>query len=194
MVGVVLLGVAFARLAPNPAVFEYHARSETRILNWYLYSYGIVTACLLAGGRLLAPPCERVLGISAPPLLYSLAGVLAFLLLNIQIADCFSSGPSLTFEFNASFGKDMTYSIAWGLYAFLLPGIGFRTGTRGPRYAGLWLLVVTIVILFLHDLWRLGGLYRIGSLIGLAVVLMVVSFIYQRFLADRGRVDTLKSA
>jgi uncharacterized membrane protein len=41
----------------------------------------------------------------------------------------------------------------------------------------------TLLKLFLHDLWRLGGLYRIGSLIGLAVVLILVSFIYQRFLA-----------
>ena len=38
--------------------------------------------------------------------------------------------------------------------------------------------------LFLHDLWRLGGLSRVGSLVGLAVVLLVVSVIYQRFLAS----------
>lgn len=183
VVGVALQLVAFARLALNPAVFEYHARSETRIFNWYLYSYGLVTACLLAGARLLAPPHDRIRGVRAPPLLYTLAGVLAFLLLNIEIADWFSTGPSLTFQFNASFGQDMTYSLAWGLYAFLLLAVGFKTGKRGARYAGMGLLGVTIVKLFLHDLWRLGGLYRIGSLIGLAVVLMVVSFIYQRFLA-----------
>jgi uncharacterized membrane protein len=182
-VGVVLLTVAFVRLALNPAVLEYHARSDTRILNWFLYSYGVVTACLLGAARLLAPPREKVWRVNAPPVLYSLAGVLAFLLLNIEIADWFSEGANLTFQFNASFGQDMTYSIVWGLYAFLLLGIGFKTGTRGARYAGMGLLVVTIVKLFLHDLWRLGGLYRIGSLIGLAVVLMVVSFIYQRFLA-----------
>jgi uncharacterized membrane protein len=45
------------------------------------------------------------------------------------------------------------------------------------------LLVFTLLKLFLHDLWRLGGLYRIGSLVGMALVLMVVSFIYQRFLS-----------
>jgi len=30
----------------------------------------------------------------------------------------------------------------------------------------------------------LGGLYRIGSLVGLAVLLILVSFIYQRFLSS----------
>jgi hypothetical protein len=188
-VGVALLLVAFARLALNPAVFDYHPRSETRIFNWFLYSYGIVTACLLAGARLLALPRDRVRGVQAPPLLYTLGGVLGFLLLNIEIADWFSTGTSLTFQFNASFGQDMTYSLAWGLYAFLLLAVGFKTGRRGARYAGMGLLVATIVKLFLHDLWRLGGLYRIGSLIGLAVVLMVVSFIYQKFFAKRAVLD-----
>lgn len=181
--GVVLLTVAFARLALNPAVFDYHPRTTMRVWNWFLYGYGSVLACLLWGARLLAPPRERVFNFRAPPVLRALAAVLGFLLLNIEIADWFSPGASLTFDFNASLGQDMTYSIAWGLYAFLILAIGFKTSSRAARYAGMGLFVVTIVKLFLHDLWRLGGLYRIGSLIGLAVVLMVVSFIYQRFLA-----------
>ncbi len=181
--GGVLLAVAFARLALNPAVLEYHARSGTPILNWFLYSYGIVTASLLAGARLLAPPRNVVFRVNTPPVLYTLGAVLAFLLLNIEIADYFSTGSTLSFDFNASLGQDMAYSIAWGLFAFVLLALGFKTASAGARYGGLGLLVVTLLKLFLHDLWRLGGLYRVGSLIGLAVVLMVVSFIYQRFLA-----------
>jgi uncharacterized membrane protein len=80
----------------------------------------------------------------------------------------------------------MTYSLAWALFAFGLLAIGFRIGQAPARYAGMGLLVVTILKLFLHDLFRLGGLYRIGSLIGLAVVLIVVSFLYQRSLSASG--------
>lgn len=181
--GVVLLGIAFVRLALNPAVLEYHPHNGTPILNWFLYSYGIVTVSLLAGARLLAPPRNRAFRVNLPPVLYTLGAVLAFWLLNIEIADYFSTGSALTFDFNASFGQDMTYSIAWGLFAFGLLALGFKTASAGARYGGMGLLVVTLLKLFLHDLWRLGGLYRVGSLIGLAVVLMVVSFIYQRFLA-----------
>jgi uncharacterized membrane protein len=54
VVGVALLVVAFVRLALNPAVLDYHPRSSTAIWNWYLYAYGITTACLFAGARLLA--------------------------------------------------------------------------------------------------------------------------------------------
>jgi uncharacterized membrane protein len=32
------------------------------------------------------------------------------------------------------------------------------------------------------DLWKLGQLYRVASFIGLAIVLMLVSYLYQRFL------------
>ena len=61
LTGVGLLIAAFVRLAFNPAVLEYHPRAATPIFNWYLYAYGIVTICLFAGARLLAPPRNLVL-------------------------------------------------------------------------------------------------------------------------------------
>ena len=125
LVGVGLLVAAFVRLAFNPAVLEYHARSATPIFNWYLYAYGIVTVCLFAGARLLAPPRNQILNINAPPILAGLGTVLAFLLLNIEIADYFSApGSTLTFQFSGDFARDMTYSIAWALFALVLLVIG----------------------------------------------------------------------
>jgi hypothetical protein len=184
LVGVALLAVSFARLALNPQVIWDYGRSGRPILNWYLYAYGIVTVCLMAGGRLLAPPRHRLWHSNASVVLYSLGVVLAFLLLNIEIADYFSgAGARLTFNFSSNFAQDMTYSLAWALFAFVLLAVGFKINNAGTRYAGMGLLIATLLKLFLHDLWRLGGLYRIGSLIGLAVVLMLVSFIYQRFLS-----------
>ena len=56
LTGVALLAIAFVRLGLNPAVLSYHARSTHPILNWYLYTYGLVTLSLFAGARLLAPP------------------------------------------------------------------------------------------------------------------------------------------
>ncbi len=183
LVGVGLLGVAFARLALNPAVLHYHERAGTPIFNWYLYAYGIVTLCLFTGARLLISPRNVIREVNVPPWLCALGTVLAFLLVNIEIADYFSTGTSLTFEFSGSFARDMTYSLAWAIFAFIVLSVGIKRALRAARYAGLGLLVVTILKLFLHDLWSLGGLYRIGSLIGLALVLIPVSLLYQRFLA-----------
>ena len=97
------------------------------------------------------PDFER----SAPTLLYSLGAILTFLLLNIEIADYFSVGPTLTFSFSGNFARDMTYSLAWALFALALLGAGIWRNLAAARYAGLGLLTVTMIKLFLHDLWRL---------------------------------------
>jgi hypothetical protein len=180
--GVGLLVAAFARLAFNPAVLGYHVRTSTPVLNWYLYTYGLVTICLFVGARLLAPPRHQVLQANAPAILASLGTVLGFLLLNIEIADFFSPvGSTLTFQFSGHFGRDMTYSIAWALYALGLLVAGIARKLPAARYAALALLSITILKLFIHDLSRLGPLYRIGAFIGVAVIAMVASFAYQRF-------------
>jgi uncharacterized membrane protein len=49
------------------------------------------------------------------------------------------------------------------------------------RIAALALLVMTILKCFFHDLGRLGGLYRVGSFIGLAICLVVVTVLVQKF-------------
>ena len=183
LVGVLLLGAAFVRLALNPAVFEYHKRTAIRIWNWYLYAYGITTVCLLAGVRLFGPSRESAVERAGPPLLGSLGAILVFLLLNIEIADYFSIGPTLTFSFTGNFARDMTYSIAWALFALALILVGMRIKQRAARYAGVALLGITLAKLFLHDLSDLDELYRIGAFVGVAVILIAASFIYQRFLA-----------
>lgn len=186
-VGVGLLCLAFVRLALNPAVFEYHRRSSTPIWNWYLYGYGLPIVLLFGGARLFRgerlSSFERI----APTLLSSLGAILLFLLMNIEIADYFSIGPTLTFSFSGNFARDMTYSIAWALFAFVLLLVGMKQESSLVRYAGVVLLLVTLTKLFLHDLGNLSQLYRIGAFIGVAVVLIVASFFYQRFLVPRDK-------
>jgi uncharacterized membrane protein len=184
LVGTALLVVAFVRLALNPAVFSYHARSATPIFNWYLYTYGIVTVCLFAAARLLAPPRNLLLGRNIRPLFYTLGTILAFLLLNIEIADYFGRPgmAALTFQFSGNFARDMSYSIAWALFALLLLIIGIRQTARPVRYAGLGLLGATILKLFLHDLSQLDQLYRIAAFVVVAIIAIFASFLYQRFL------------
>jgi uncharacterized membrane protein len=184
-VGVGLLCLAFVRLALNPAVLEYHRRTATPIWNWYFYAYGITIVCLFVGGWLFRPPRTIPFERTSPTLLYSLGAILTFLLLNIEIADYFSIGPTLTFSFTGNFARDMTYSIAWALYAFALLLIGMKKHTRWVRYSGVTLLVVTLTKLLLHDLSSLNSLYRVGALIGVAIILIVASFVYQRFLVPK---------
>jgi uncharacterized membrane protein len=193
LTGVGLLAAAFVRLAFNPAVLEYHARSATPIFNWYLYTYGIATIALFAGAKLLAPPRDRVLKSNAQAILGTLGTVLAFLLLNIEIADYFSEpGSTLTFQFNDNFARDMSYSIAWGLFALALLVAGIIRKIPAARYAAMALLCVTLLKLFLHDLASLGPLYRIGAFIGVAVIAMLASLAYQKFFSATAKPQETK--
>ena len=166
-------------------MLEYHPRSATPIFNWYLYTYGLATAALFAAARLLAPPRDRIGALNAPALLNALGVILAFLLLNLEIADYFTTSgePSLTFQFSGNFARDMTYTIAWALFALGLVVAGIWRQLRAARYAGLALLSVTLLKLFFHDLAQLNQLYRIGALAAVAVVAIFASFLYQKFLA-----------
>ncbi len=195
LAGVALLVVVLVRLALNPTVLSYHPRAAAPIFNWYLYTYGVATVCLFAAARFLAPPRHLLLGRNVLPLLYTLGTVLAFLLLNIEIADYFSrpGAAALTFQFSGNFARDMSYSIAWALFALLLLIVGMRKRTAAVRFASLGLLGVTVAKLFLHDLSQLDQLYRIGAFIAVAVIAIFASFLYQRFLAATNKDNEAKS-
>jgi hypothetical protein len=193
LVGIGLLIAAFVRLAFNPAVLEYHSRAATPVFNWYLYTYGIATMALFLGTRLLAPPRHLVLKSNAQAVLGSLGTVLAFLLLNIEIADYFSEpGSTLTFQFSGNFARDMSYSIAWALFALGLLVYGILKNISATRYAAMALLCITLLKLFFHDLAQLAQLYRIGAFIGVAVIAMLASFAYQKFYSAKTRTEKSK--
>src|SRR4029079_8646615 len=128
------------------------------IWNWYLYGYGL-PILLLFGGAWFFRRARDTFERGAPALLNALGAILAFLLLNIEIADYFSVGPTLTFSFTGNFARDMTYSIAWALFAFALLLVGMKQEAGWVRYAGVALLLVTLLKLFLHDLGNLSQLY-----------------------------------
>ena len=178
-----LLIAVFSRLMFNPDVFSYYPRSTIPILNWYLYTYLISAAAFLAVGWLLRHQSESIW--NGLPRLSAIAAaggaVLLFALLNIEIADYYSKGADLTFNFSADLGQDLTYTIGWGVFAFGLLIAGIVLRTKAARVSAIALLSVTVAKCFLHDLWRLGGLYRIGSFVGLAVCLTMVTLLLQRF-------------
>jgi len=184
-VGCALLAVAFARLALNPAVYAYQPRATTAIWNWYLYTYGLTTLCLLAGAWLLRPPRDKIGKLNVCAALTSLGALLLFLLINIEIADYFTPEGTrrLAFSFRGNFARDMTYSIAWALYALGLLVVGFWKQVKAARYAGLGLLSLTLLKLFIHDLSTLGQLYRIGAFVCVAAIAILASFLYQRHFA-----------
>ncbi|MGK2856352.1 MAG: DUF2339 domain-containing protein, partial [Thermoanaerobaculia bacterium] len=183
-----LFAAVFVRLVLNPNVFDYHERSGSPVLNWYLYTYLVAAAAMFVGGRLWrhveeGHPLETVRS-----LLNGAATLLLFLLLNIEIADFYSTGQTLTFDFfRSSLAQELTYTLGWAIFAIGLLVAGIILDVRGARIAAIALLSVTVFKGFLHDLSRLGGLYRVASFVGLAISLAVVAVLLQRFALRKER-------
>lgn len=109
------------------------------------------------------------------PLNASIGTIELFMLVNVAIRDYYEHRPS------SSLAQDLTYTFAWALFAIAMLVAGIVLKTRAGRVAALGLLVVTVLKCFLHDLGELGGLYRVASLFGLAVSLVLVGVVLQKF-------------
>jgi uncharacterized membrane protein len=72
-------------------------------------------------------------------------------------------------------------SLFWLFYGIILMIIGFFARIKGVRIGGMLLFMLAILKLFFYDLWSLGTLYRIISSISLGVVLLAISFAYQKY-------------
>ncbi len=190
-----LAGVAL-RLVANEAVLGYYPRPSLRVVNWLLYTYLVPAAALLASARVFGalevsraraweqPLYARGWAVGAIFTAFAAACVV-FVWINLAIADVFASGDMLRLRFERTPARDLTTSIAWALYALVLLAVGVRGRNRGARWLSLGLMMVTVAKVFLYDLGELEDLYRVASLLGLAVSLILVSFAYQRFVVSR---------
>lgn len=191
-----LLLAATVRLVGNPEVLAYHPRPSWRIVNWLAYAYLVPAAALVASARLLvAHEVERLrtwerpfylgdrsLGAGAAGLF---ALLVVFVWINLAIADWFSPADQLRLLAARTPAEKLVLSIAWALYAVALLVLGVRLKSGSLRWASLVLLMITIGKIFLYDVGELSDLYRVGALLGLALSLIVVSLVYQRFVFRR---------
>lgn len=136
----------------------------------YVFVYTFCAIAMFAAAY-LAPPV-RVLAAA-------LGTVELFALLNVAIRDYYDDRAA------SSLASDLTYTIAWALFAIAMLVTGLVLGSRSARIAALGLLLVTVLKCFLHDLANLGGLYRVASLFGLAVSLVLVGLMLQKFVMMR---------
>lgn len=191
----VLHTVVAVRLLLNPEVLSYHSERGVPILNWLAYTYLVPAASLLLSARILDSleiarrrPWEPSFG--EKPLGALLCGGLAILVtfawINLTVLDFFSQGRPLVLTLDRDPARDLTLSIAWTLYAMTLLALGVAKRRVGLRWVSLVFLLLALGKVFLYDLGELQDLYRVASLAGLAMSLICVSLLYQRFVfSDR---------
>jgi hypothetical protein len=186
-----LAAAVTVRLVINPAVLDYHERGMP-ILNWLAYTY-LVPAAALAGIWIAMRDreierrraWEKPLFPEKLPLLAQLmasaAILVVFVWINLTIYDFFGHGRELEIALERQPARDLTQSIAWALFALGLLALGLVNKNKALRFASLGLIVITCGKAFLYDVAHLENLYRVAALAVLAVVLLVISFAYHRF-------------
>jgi uncharacterized membrane protein len=199
-VSLVHLAVVSFRLGANPYLLEYHPRASLPVLNWLMYTYWVPVAALLGTWYLLRDvevdrerSWEKGLYQKGTPIFAVMTAasaiVLFFLWINLTIFDAYGTGPDLRVDFERLPARDLTLSIAWALYALLLLAVGMARKSAALRWTSLALIIVTIGKVFLYDLSHLHDLYRVMSLVGLALSLILISLAYQRFVFGKREED-----
>ena len=82
---------------------------------------------------------------------------------------------------NLKLAQQLSISVVWAIYGGAMLTVGIARRSKLLRVMGLALLGLTIFKVFLFDLSSLEKLYRIISFIVLGLILLSVSFLYQRY-------------
>jgi len=118
---------------------------------------------------------------------------LALIALSREVADYYSRQMSATLPAPGAWraqhwteirsieiARYFTYSALWMAYGAMLMIVGFWRKSAFVRWQGLVLIAATTAKVFIYDTSQLDRVYRILSFIVLGVLLLAVSFAYQR--------------
>jgi uncharacterized membrane protein len=82
--------------------------------------------------------------------------------------------------YEGHFARELMVSVTWGIYATALIVIGLWKRYAAIRYFAILLFSVTILKVFFADMADLDRAYRVASIIGLGILLLVTSYLYTR--------------
>ena len=115
--------------------------------------------------------------------------------LSLIVAQCLGLGI-LTSEINAYWrerqdhlAQEAMISVTWALYSTVLIVIGLRRHYAPIRYFAMTVFAVTTAKVFFVDLAELERIYRVMSVIGLGILLLLTSWLYQRSRSEGGLVE-----
>lgn len=117
-----------------------------------------------------------------------MAGILALVLLFAYVTlqtKRYFQGMMLVPE-SLSLAETYAYSAVWLGFALVLFIAGIRLGRQPVRLAGLGVLALVVVKVFLGDMSNLEGLFRIASFVGLGLCLVGIGWLYRHFVRRPG--------
>ena len=177
--GYLLITVSAVRLL----VFPLPAREF--LLNERFATYVVLIACLAAvissGRKQLSSVSSEERGVLG--FLAVATNFFALLALSLELWDYFGRQSGLGID--SRLGQHLSLSLLWTAYASGLIALGIHRKSLLLRWQALSLFGFVVIKVFIYDSSFLERFYRIVSFFILGLVLLVVSFLYQRKVAGQ---------
>ena len=152
----------------------------------YLVAIAVLGAIVWYGGKRTDDAARNAVYIASIAI-----NVLALVALTSEVHDYFSikmqfalrggyNDLSYANSRSLTIARDFTFSALWMVYGAALMAVGFWRRSAFVRWQALVLIAITIVKVFVYDVSELDRGYRIVSFIVLGVLLLAISFVYQR--------------
>ena len=177
---ILLAGAATGLLAGalfvfNPLVDDTPLQGGV-LLNSLMLAY--LVPCILLGliAQKLGPLGLEKFRIAVGAL--ALACLLAFVTFEVKYM---FEGPVLGSEF-ASDAESYAISFCWLALALAFFISGLRWKRVSLRYGGVAVMALALLKTFGYDLWKLGGLWQIASVMGIGLSLVGVGWLYAKFM------------
>ena len=146
------------------------------LLNVLLMAYAVpalfALAFMIETRRRKVPNAPQIAGIGSL--------VLVFVWLSLEVRHAFH-GTRLDIGWTSD-AEWYSYSAVWLVYALALLALGIWRRDTPLRYASLAVLLLTVVKVA-ADIWQIGGLYRVASLLGLMFGGLLIAGIYRRYVS-----------
>ncbi|HLF83612.1 MAG TPA: DUF2339 domain-containing protein, partial [Blastocatellia bacterium] len=183
----ILLTIATVKVLAVDSHF-YDAGWHTLVFNQTFGAFALLIAALSCGVWFYS----RAENVAAEerstmlPVLVTSANLLAIIALSLEALGHYTvkmRAAGLTPEdlANLRLAQQLSISVVWTIYGGAMLTVGIARRSKLLRVMALLLLGLTIFKVFLFDLSSLEKLYRIISFIVLGLILLAVSFLYQRY-------------
>ena len=183
----ILLTIAIVKVATVDSHF-YDASWHTLVFNQTFGAFALVIGAIACGVRFYS----RTENVAADerstmlPVLVTSANLLAIVGLTLEALGHYAvkmraTGLPPEDLANLKLAQQLSISVVWTIYGGAMLTVGIARRSKLLRVMALLLLGLTIFKVFLFDLSSLEKLYRIISFIVLGLILLAVSFLYQRY-------------
>jgi len=134
-------------------------------------TFAISAAALLAAAKFFEIREQKLA-------VYVVAHIVTLSMLGIELVAWIQRNVGKDDQFQTA---TVAISILMAVYAVMLVTLGVSLRSAINRIMGLILMALVVLKLYLADVWELSALFKIIAFLGLAVLLLGVSYLYSRF-------------